>query len=60
MEFFKNLHTKRGQYVNGNNVNDFYRRFFIQDKWGILDPEMAHRSDRLWIGSKNIFLNFTE
>ena len=53
--FFLNLHTERGQYVDGSNVNDFWRRFFIQGKWDILNPKMTHRSDWLWIGPKKFF-----
>ena len=51
-DFFKNLHTESRQYVDGSNLNDFYQRFFFQGKWDIFDPKMAHRSDRLWVGSK--------
>ena len=41
--FFDILHTERGQYADGNNLNDFYKRLFIQGKWSILDPKMAYR-----------------
>ena len=52
--FLKNLHTERGEYVDGSNVNDFYRRFFIQGKWGILDQKWHI----VRIGPESVLRNF--
>ena len=41
-DFFKILHSEKGQQVDESNDNGFYQQKIVQDKWAILDPKMAH------------------
>ena len=41
-EFFKILHSEKGQWVYEINNNGLYQKKFVQNKWAILDPKMAH------------------
>ena len=52
-EFFKILYNENSQYVDESNNNGLYQKKFVQDKWAILGPKMAH--PQLWIDSKNFF-----
>ena len=39
---WSDLHNEKGQLVNERNINGFYQKKFVQDKWAILGPKMAH------------------
>ena len=45
--------NEKGQEVDEGNNNGFYQNGFVQDKWAILDLEMAHPHN--WVSSKNFF-----
>ena len=36
------MHNEKGQWVDESNNNGLYQKSFVQDKWAILDPKMAH------------------
>ena len=40
--FFKILHKEKGQQVDESNNNGLYQKNFVEDKWAILGPKMAH------------------
>ena len=39
------LPNENGQYVNESNSNGLYSQKFVQNKWAILDPKMAHHQN---------------
>ena len=40
--FLEILLNKKGQQVDESNNNGLYQKKFVQDKWAILGPKMAH------------------
>ena len=50
------MHNEKGQWVDESNNNGLYQKSFVQDKWAILDPKVAHPCNS---GSaQRIFLKF--
>ena len=43
--FLELFHSEKCQWVDETNNNDLYQKHFVQDKWVILGPKMAHPHD---------------
>ena len=56
-KFFKILHNQKCQQVGeSNNNNGLYQKKFVQERWAILSPKMAHPHNS--VSTVRIFLKF--